>query len=170
MNKKIVGAIAVFATTIAVATFALTTNEAQQEEQNVEATCLVPGPTDGTPIESTCPDTKIECHWEVHYCDEWFDAPTDCAKLGPANPSTNYGTVTWENYYCGCDMKCHPKGECKNGNKSDMVQQKCSAKYGWPECPKDAFTCYWKDANDSNFSCPTPKCCGGWCDLWDDCK
>lgn len=134
-----------------------------------EIECLVPGPLDGSPVESTCPDAKIECHWQVYYCEEWWDAPTDCAELGPPTPDTNYGSVSWENYYCGCDMKCHPKGECKNGNKSDMVQQKCSAKYGWPECPEGAFTCFWKDVNDSNVHCPVPKCCGGWCSAWSKC-
>jgi len=131
--------------------------------------CLVPPPPDGSPVESTCPDAKIECHWQVLYCDEWYDAPTDCAKLSPPAEDINYGTVTWENYYCGCDMKCHPKGECKNGKTSDMVQQKCSAKYGWGECPSGAFTCYWKDVNDSNVHCPVPKCCGGWCSAWSPC-
>lgn len=130
--------------------------------------CLVPAPADGTLGDGTCSDAKIECHWVVKYCEEWFDYPTDCMTLGPADPDINYGTVTWENYYCGCDMKCHPKGECKNG-KSDMIQQKCSAKYGWGECPDGAFQCYWQDKNDSNVHCPIPKCCGGWCDIWDPC-
>ena len=65
-------------------------------------------------------------------------------------------------------MKCHPKGECKN-SASDMINQKCAGKYGWPECPEDAFTCYWAGTNEQNVHCPIPKCCGGWCDVWDPC-
>ena len=169
MNKQTIGGVSLALAGLALAVALFLTSTARQQEREPGALeCRVPGPIDGSPIESTCPDAKIECHWQVHYCEEWWDAPTDCAQLGPADPDTNYGTVTWENYYCGCDMKCHPKGECKNG-KSDMVQQKCSAKYGWPECPDDAFTCYWQDENDSNVHCPVPKCCGGWCSVWNKC-
>jgi len=122
----------------------------------------------GGPIESTCSDAKVDCHWQVHYCEVYFDYPTDCQELGPADPDVPYGSVSWENYYCSCDMKCHPKGECKNGT-SDMINQKCAGKYGWPECPEDAFNCYWAGTNEQNVHCPIPKCCGGWCDLWDPC-
>ena len=121
------------------------------------------------PVESTCPNSNIECHWQVRYCEEWWDAPTDCAIVGPATPDVNYGTVSWKNYYCACDMKCHPEGECKNGKAFDMVQDKCSAKYGWPECPEGAFQCYWQSENESNVHCPVPKCCGGWCSAWNKC-
>jgi len=169
-NQYRKGVIAAAILTILVAGFLFFAEQGKQEEKvKPNKECLVPGPPDGSPVESSCPDAKIECHWQVYYCEEWYDAPTDCAKLSPPAQDINYGTVTWENYYCGCDMKCHPKGECKDGNKSEMVQQKCSGKYGWGECPSDAFTCYWKDVNDSNVHCPVPKCCGGWCSAWSPC-
>ena len=121
-----------------------------------------------TPVESTCSDSKVDCHWQVHYCEVYFNYPTDCQELGPANPDVSYGSVSWENYYCEYDMKCYPKGECKNG-ASDMINQKCSGKYGWPECPEDAFTCYWVGTNEQNVHCSIPKCCGGLCGVWDPC-
>jgi hypothetical protein len=169
-NQYQKGVIAAAILSILAAGFWFFTKQKEQEEKvKPSQQCLVPGPLDGSPVESTCSDSKIECHWQVYYCEEWYDEPTDCAKLSPPAQDINYGTVTWENYYCGCDMKCHPKGECKDGNKSEMVQQKCSGKYGWGECPSDAFTCYWKDVNDSNVHCPIPKCCGGWCSAWSPC-
>ena len=170
MNKQTIGGVslALAGLALAIALF-LTSTARQQAREPGGLECLVPGPIDGSPIESTCPDAKIECHWQVHYCEEWWDAPTDCAQLGPADPDTYYGTVTWENYYCGCDMKCHPNGECPNGQTSELIAKQCSAKYGWPACPDDAFTCYWAATNSNNVKCPMPKCCGGWCDLWDPC-
>lgn len=127
------------------------------------------GRIEGPIVESTCSNSSVDCHWQVHYCEEWYDKPTDCMKLGPADPDVEYGTASWSNYYCSCDMKCHPNGECPNGQTSELIAKQCSSKYGWPACPEDAFTCYWAATNSNNVKCPMPKCCGGWCDLWDPC-